>query len=151
MEICRRFTIFRIWKRHSRYERTGGWSWPRSTCPTCIPARPTASCNIGSRSIPACPVASARWGTTRASGSIRPPWCGPSSSRSASRESRAVSGWNRGAKSMESETDSIDLASVSHWFSGRVSIKSAWGIICVGKIIPAESSTIGNFILLLYH
>ena len=29
MDICRRFTIFRIWKRHSRYERTGGWSWPR--------------------------------------------------------------------------------------------------------------------------
>ena len=38
-----------------------------------------------------------------------------------SRESRMVSGWNRGAKSMESETDSIDLATVSHWFSGHVS------------------------------
>lgn len=54
-------------------------------------------------------------------GSIRPPWYGPSSSRSASRESRMVSGWNRGAKSMERKTDSIDLASVSHWFSGHVS------------------------------
>lgn len=39
-----------------------------------------------------------------------PPWCGPSSSRSASRESRMVSGWNRVAKSMERKTDSIDLA-----------------------------------------
>ena len=27
MDICQRFTIFRIWKRHSRYEHTGGWSW----------------------------------------------------------------------------------------------------------------------------
>ena len=34
---------------------------------------------------------------------------------------RMVSGWNRGAKSMERKTDSIDLASVSHWFSGHVS------------------------------
>ena len=37
-----------------------------------------------------------------------------------------VSGWNRGAKSMERKTDSIDLATVSHWFPSRVSIKSAW-------------------------
>ncbi len=36
-------------------------------------------------------------------------------------ESRMVSGWNRGAKSMERKTDSIDLATVSHWFSGHVS------------------------------
>lgn len=62
-----------------------------------------------------------------------------------------VSGWNRGAKSMESETDSIDLATVSHWFLSRVSIKSAWEIVCVCKIVRVKSSTIGNFILLLYH
>lgn len=37
-----------------------------------------------------------------------------------------VSGWNRVAKSMERKTDSIDLATVSHWFPSRVSIKSAW-------------------------